>query len=184
VDAGAVALAAYGSRVWVYRPSLSTVQVSSDGGRSLRPSRPTTAGGVWALLTATSSRVVWCQCGGGMSVPLLRSVDGGVTFTGLHEGRAPAGTSGYLFAALSDRRAMYNPGLQSRAVELSTDGGRTFRTVGRLPVAGGEGRQWVFRTDRDGLLIGFTGTGSRARTALFATSDGGRAWRTVELPVG
>jgi hypothetical protein len=163
VNAGDVSLAASGPRVWVYRPDGSTVEVSSDAGRTLGRSRPTNATGLWAQVTATSSRVVWCQCGTGMLVTLTRSTDGGITFTSLHEGRTPAGTSGYLFAALSDTRALYSPGLRSRAVELSTDGGRPFRTVGRLPVWAGFGRQWVFRADRDGLLIGFAGPESIPR---------------------
>lgn len=175
VDSNTFALAAAGTRVWVYRPSLDRVTVSSDAGRSFAALQE--AGdidGVWDDMTATSASTVWCECGTGLYVAIQRSTNDGITFQALGRPTRPNGTSGFLFTALSNTRALYSPGLDSRAVQVTTDGGQHFTTVGKLPFKGGEGREWLFRTDERGLLIG--------AGHLYSTSNGGRSWRSIGLP--
>ena len=80
------------------------------------------------------------------------------------------GSVAYLY-----NRATYLWGNVVNPFELyrTTDGGRSFTPVGRLPLPSG----WLVFTSRDdGLAVGYPPSGSRV---LLRTTDGGRHWQTA-----
>ncbi len=69
-------------------------------------------------------------------------------------------------------------GIESTAVERTTDGGQTFTGVGTLPFAQGSVTRLLFVDEADGFAVGSTSAGT---AALLQTIDGGSSWSPVSF---
>jgi hypothetical protein len=114
--------------------------------------------------------VIWALCTTGTESALTRSTDGGVTFPPLSHDQQFV-NSAQLGAASSTTAVVTGRATGGGALNLTTDGGRTFQPTGpALPAGGG----WGF--------IGFTDAthgAAVATTGLYRTGDGGHTWKAV-----
>ncbi len=179
-DASA-AMGALGAQLWItyLSPKVPVAQLAvSAGGQPPRFSifgQPRLGGVVACALAPVPDGVIWANCPTGMMVSELRSTDGGHRFTTVW---SYAGTGGIAFDPVTADLAYRYLGLDSPAVERSTDGGRTFIRVGTLPFAQGPVTRLLFLDEADGFALGSTSDGP---AALLQTIDGGSSWSPVSF---
>jgi hypothetical protein len=177
----AVGLGASGSHVWLtyldYPTVLLPQLVESSGGLPPFTAIPQQSlGAVTACgLTPMPGDVIWANCPTGMMVSELRSTDGGRHFTPIW---SYSGTGGMSFDPVTTTLAYRFLGIESTAVQRTTDGGVHFATVGRLPAEIGNSARLLFTSPRDGFALGYAGDGS---PDLVQTVDGGATWTVVSL---
>jgi len=177
---GYISLAASGSTVWLYlQPNFRPVIAISPAGQPpfTEWSEPGLASVVACSLSPMAAGVVWSQCGTGMMVSWSRSTDGGKQFVHWWE---TAGTGGDAFDPLTGATAYRYTGIgpaPAYTLQVTTDGGATFRSVGR-PFPDDIATPELAFTDIDhGYVLGGGQDGP-----LLYTSDGGEHWRDVVVP--
>ncbi len=171
----------------------SDIDVTSDGGATWTSHLRTTSGTVVGL-DAANSLTAWVMTQDGAycsasicdRYELLRTTDGGITWSGLGNPKATAaGCSGGhlvgpLFASPSRGWLAENQGAGGARVVtglLSTeDGGRTWRCVQRPA-----NTYLVSAADPLHIWITTNRLGDDA-TSLFSSEDGGASWREVSIP--
>jgi hypothetical protein len=175
------AMGAAGSQLWItyVDPKTPVPQLAeSTGGHPPRFTvfgQPRLAGVVACALAPMAGGVIWANCPTGMMVSELRSTDGGHGFTAVW---SYAGTGGFAFDPVSADIAFRYLGIESPAVERTTDGGQTFTGVGTLPFAQGSVTRLLFLDEADGFALGST---SADTAALLQTIDGGSSWSPVSF---
>jgi len=175
------AMGAAGSQLWItyVGPKTPVPQLAeSTGGRPPRFTvfgQSRLAGVVACALAPMAGNVIWANCPTGMMVSELRSTDGGHGFTAVW---SYAGTGGFAFDPVSADIAFRYLGIESTAVERTTDGGQTFTGVGTLPFAQGSVTRLLFVDEADGFAVGSTSAGT---AALLQTIDGGSSWSPVSF---
>ncbi|MHB8457840.1 MAG: hypothetical protein ACYDBS_09175, partial [Acidimicrobiales bacterium] len=130
---------------------------------------------------------VWANCLGGMNATLLHS----------RTPRGPykavwtyAGTGGGGFDPLTGKTvyrytgiASFDPKIAGNELQLSTNGGESFRSVGPMPFATASLWQLIFMNTADGFALGSVipprGSVNNEVPTLFETHDGGRSWQKV-----
>jgi photosystem II stability/assembly factor-like uncharacterized protein len=133
---------------------------------------------VFCGTTPFSARVLWISCSTGMQVAYFRSTDGGAHLTRLQ--LTGFGTGGAELWPVSASTAFFRADTTSTSPGLfrTTNGGRSFVRLRRLPEAFGAVAQKVaamsFGSDLDGYAL--LGQG-----LVFRTSDGGSSWTPVQL---
>ncbi len=128
-------------------------------------------------ISPTTAAVVWAQCEGGMLVTEWRSGDGGKRFEKVW---TFAGTGGQRIDPVTACIVYPNLGF-GPAFQRSTDGGRSFHAVGRLPFPSGDLDQLVFANATDGYALGSSGPPGNPDARLAATTNGGRTWSIVRF---
>jgi len=176
-------LGVWGRDVWIsLQAPRQVLAISHDEGNTFTLQSDETLGSVAGCsFTAESADQIWAECPTGSLVSFARSGDGGAHFGVLRIPGVFYGTGGGDFTPVTGsvaylyNRATYLWGNVVNPFELyrTTDGGRTFTPVGRLPLPSG----WLVFTSRDdGLAVGYPPSGSRV---LLRTTDGGRHWQTA-----
>jgi photosystem II stability/assembly factor-like uncharacterized protein len=167
--------------VWLtFEPNYKPVLVKSHDGRppfSERPA-PQLLGVVGCWLDPENADVVWAECPTGMMVSWFRSTDGGAHFTHWWE---TSGTGGNSFDPLSATVAYRYTGIGPGAayqLQLTTNGGASFTTLGRLFQGEGSTPDFAFSDEEHGYALSPNGPAKRGFQLLY-TNDGGRQWRTV-----
>ncbi len=179
-DASA-SIGALGAQLWItyLSPKIPVAQLAvSAGGQPPRFTifgQPRLGGVVACTLAPMAGNVIWANCPTGMMVSELRSTDGGHGFTAVW---SYAGTGGFAFDPVSADIAFRYLGIESTAVERTTDGGQTFTRVGTLPFAQGSFTRLLFLDEADGFALGSTSAGT---AALLQTIDGGSSWWPVSF---
>jgi len=174
-------MGAAGSQLWItyVDPRTPVPQLAeSTGGRPPRFTvfgQPRLAGVVACALAPMAGSVIWANCPTSMMVSELRSTDGGHGFTTVW---SYAGTGGIAFDPVSADIAYRYLGIESPAVERTTDGGQTFTGVGTLPFAQGSVTRLLFVGEADGFALGSSSNGT---AALLQTIDGGSSWSPVSF---
>lgn len=120
---------------------------------------------------------------------LFRSIDGGVSWVPLTDGKIPLGSTGSIAVAESDSNIIYlgtgSDDVRSnistgRGVYKSIDGGQTWKFIG-LYNAGQIGAVRIHPTNPDIVWVAAQGDTfkSNLERGVFKTSDGGETWRKV-----
>ncbi len=120
---------------------------------------------------------------------LFRTVDNGVTWIPITDGKVPLGSTGSVAVADSDPNIIYlgtgSDGVRSnvstgRGVYKSTDGGQTWKFSG-LYNAGQIGAVRIHPTNSDIVWVAAGGDifKSNDERGIFKTNDGGKTWRKV-----
>jgi hypothetical protein len=176
-------LGVWGHDVWIsLQWPRQVLAVSHDEGNTFTLLSDETIGSVAGCsLTAESADQIWAECPTGMQVSFARSDDGGAHFGVLRIPGAFYGTGGGDFTPVTGSVAyFYNMAkylwrdvVNPFELYRTTDGGRSFTPVGRLPLPSG----WLVFTSRDdGLAVGYPPSGPRV---LMRTADGGRHWQAA-----
>lgn len=144
-----------------------------DGALWIRGSMPceTDLGGNF---DPVSNSVIWAFCATGMAGDAWVSTNGGETFT-TPAGAAGNSTNGAMVAALSSQRAfIVDPG--AGMLRLTTDGGRTFRSIPQL-----DGAMWGGFTNSE---VGYVIVNSQPSgiMQLWRTTNAGATWSRMSLP--
>ena len=177
--AGGIDLSAFGSDVWILLGNgVSPLMIfgSTNEGRSF--DKLVAPSAVFCGTTPFSARVLWISCSTGMQVAFFRSTDGGAHLTRLQ--LTGFGTGGAELWPVSASTAFFRADTTSTSPGLfrTTNGGRSFVRLRRLPEAFGAVAQKVaamsFGSDLDGYAL--LGQG-----LVFRTSDGGSSWTPVQL---
>lgn len=130
-----------------------------------------------------ATRVIWAVCATGMQARVLRSVDGGATFSPLDLG--PSFVNSASLAAVSSSTAVVaaltsggGPGLY-----LTTDGGRTFQATGPTLTTDSTGRWELagFTDATHGTAIATRGFGPSLTSVVYRSSDGGHSWSPLTI---
>lgn len=127
--------------------------------------------------------VIWADCTTGLQSRVLRSGDGGVTFSPLDQG--PPFVNFASLAAASSTTAVVAAlaGGGGGGLYLTTDGGHTFTPTGPT-LAVGAGWEFIGFTDAThGTAIASTAAGNSKTTtsALYRSVDGGHIWSAVTV---
>ena len=120
---------------------------------------------------------------------LFKTVDSGVTWTPITDGKVPLGSTGSVAVADSDPNVIYlgtgSDGIRSnvstgRGVYKSTDGGATWKFTG-LYNAGQIGAVRIHPTNPDIAWVAANGDAFKPNEerGIFKTTDGGQTWRKV-----
>jgi len=120
---------------------------------------------------------------------LFRTIDGGVTWTPLTDGKVPLGSTGCVAVADSDPNIIYlGTGSDSvrsnvstgRGMYKSIDGGQTWKFIG-LYNAGQIGAVRIHPTNPDVVWVSAVGDIFKPNDerGVFKTTDGGQTWRKV-----
>ncbi|MDQ6945725.1 MAG: hypothetical protein M3256_05485 [Actinomycetota bacterium] len=127
--------------------------------------------------------VIWAVCATGLQARVLRSVDGGVSFSPLDQG--PPFANFARLAAVSSSTAVVaalasggGPGLY-----LTSDGGRTFQATGPTLTTDSTG-SWDlagFTDPTHGTAIATRGTGASLTAVVYRTVDGGHRWSPLTI---
>ena len=189
-----VGLAAIGSQVVVdYAPPIASGEARllwANNGRPpwhsrLVPGMPSVAA---CSLTAVAGGALWAACPTGMFVSYLRSRGVNGSFRPVWD---YPGTGGGGLVAVSAKVAYRFTGVATTSpvrvpadtLQRTTDAGRRFTTVGRLPFARDAGGVLVFVDGEDGFGLGAPPRrdhpGSHPVDAVFETADGGVHWSEV-----
>jgi hypothetical protein len=119
-----------------------------------------------------STTVIWAFCATGTQGEAELSTNGGATYS-MHGGPPNDFWNGSMVAALSSRYAFVGAG--HSPLQLTTNGGLTYRTLPQFPTA-----LWIGFTDSQvGYVISQNDT--TLATQLWRTIDGGNVWRIVTL---
>lgn len=186
-----VAVAAYGTRVWLVLFDGSggkvRLMVSDDAGASFAPIGGTGMGlAITCDATATSVTTLWGFCTTGLNGYPVRSSDGGRTFVRLAAPARAWTTNSDQILPVSDSVAVFQSmlGAGGWGEFVTRDRGRHFAPtllipVIRHPVAVGypyvafaDGHSW--------LTLGVYS--SESATRLWRTTNGGRSWQPVKAP--
>ena len=180
--AGGISLSAFGPVVWIVVGNGESQLIyfhSTNGARTF--GRIAGIQGISCGIAPFSPRVLWINCSTGMQVAFFRSVDGGAHLT-----RLPVtgfGTGGAELWPVSASMAFFRNDIGSTAgFYKTTDGGRRFVRLRRLPAAFGaderaDGRNVtnvIFADPLHGLAL-------LSQGAVFRTADGGTHWTPVRL---
>ena len=120
---------------------------------------------------------------------LFRTIDNGVTWTAITDGKVPLGSTGSVAVADSDPNVIYlgtgSDGVRSnvstgRGMYKSTDGGATWKFIG-LYNAGQIGAVRIQPTNPDTVWVAAGGDifKPNSERGVFKTTDGGQTWRKV-----
>jgi photosystem II stability/assembly factor-like uncharacterized protein len=119
-----------------------------------------------------SVTVIWAFCATGTAGNAALSTNGGATYT-THAGPQTAFWNGAMVAALSAQEAFVGAGMTG--VEVTTNGGQTYRAVSQIPSA-----LWIGFTDSE---VGYVISEDQDTLAsqLWRTTDAGSVWTVVPL---
>ncbi len=155
--------------------NLQTVFHSNDGGGSWTPvftgDIPFRVVHLW-VAPAKKSIVLLAETGNGAVRRLLRSADGGASWTEV------PGVLGPVAAPPDEPNVVYASTADGLGVVRSTDGALTFRSTGALPVEAGDTLRALHATFGRGANV-FV---SFANAGLFRSTDNGRRWSRVGFP--
>ncbi len=177
-------LAVSGRRVWVNVQPLASgsrpVTLSSVGDGRLHVVSSQLMGGSGCSLRAASTTVVWATCIGGMLVDYFRSSDAGRRFAGYwsYPGTGGGGVDP-VGANLAFRwTGVPSPGVPGDRLQVTSDGGRRWSPVGRLPTFSGA-QMLRFVDARRGLLLGTRSLDGPV--VILSTDGGGRHWTPIRF---
>jgi photosystem II stability/assembly factor-like uncharacterized protein len=149
--------------------------VSRDYGRVWSALPPDQIGGAFSCsITATSVQTLWGTCYGLHSSATVRSTDGGRLFFGI-KGSSPLPDVS-LFPLSDQEAVLLDSFTGSWNLEVTTDGGRNFRSV----LANRELFAVGFATGTTWVVLG--GPNNGEANALYRTTNGGRSWQSVKAP--
>lgn len=176
--AGGISLSAFGPDVWIIVGNgVSRLMYFHSTNEARTFGRIAGIDGIFCGIVPFSTRVLWVNCSTGMQVAFFRSVDGGAHLT-----RLPVtgfGTGGAELWPVSASMAFFRNEIGATAgFYRTTDGGRSFVRVRRLPAAfGADARNVsdvIFGDPRHGLAL-------LSQGVVYRTSDGGTTWTLVRL---
>jgi photosystem II stability/assembly factor-like uncharacterized protein len=171
---GRPVIGVHGDTVWVmyFQRSLALAFTSHDDGEvwqhAAMPCEPDLGGS----FDPVSVTVIWAFCATGTAGNAALSTNGGATYT-THAGPQTAFWNGAMVAALSAQEAFVGAGMTG--VEVTTNGGQTYRAVSQIPSA-----LWIGFTDSE---VGYVISEDQDTLAsqLWRTTDAGSVWTVVPL---
>ena len=175
-----VSLSAFGSSIWLVLTPQGGGQggrllVSRDYGRVWSALPPDQIGGAFSCsITATSVQTLWGTCYGLHSSATVRSTDGGRLFFGI-KGSSPLPDVS-LFPLSDQEAVLLDSFTGSWNLEVTTDGGRNFRSV----LANRELFAVGFATGTTWVVLG--GPNNGGANALYRTTNSGRSWQPLKAP--
>jgi photosystem II stability/assembly factor-like uncharacterized protein len=171
---GRPVIGVHGDTVWVmyFERSTRLAWTSHDDGERWQPASMPCEPDLGGTFDPVSTTVVWAFCATGMEGGAALSTNGGASYT-MDEGPPNDFWNGSTVAALSARYAFVGAG--NAAIQLTTNGGETYRTLPQFQAA-----LWVGFTDSE---VGYVITEDQTTYAsqLWRTTDAGNVWRMVAL---